>query len=271
MDYWEHRQWWQQHENILKAFGSLERSARDDANQISKELKESNAHLETIASEVSDISGQLQAFMSYYAQDRALSAQLEADRFEFNLRWDSLTVEEKKDFLRARDELLAEEAEQERQAQLEWEAGEPERERNRQLIIDDVRSKSAIANQRNKEYFENREREKQAGLRLMVKERTFDNILRAAQISIWLGFILSFSAWVGLSIAWSTSMALLLVPFLLALLVTRFAIGSRWRIKFDNAVYQDKNAAAFRSLHGIPTPTFELKFPYLNQIFPPKG
>ena len=273
MDYWEHREWWQQHENILRAFQSLEKSNERSTSKIQDDLQVANSTLANIDSGLSEMNSKISMFMSYYAQDRALTAQLEAERFEFKLHWESLTIPERKDFLRARDELLAKEAEEQRIAALEWEAGADERDRNHQLIVEENHRNSILANQKNKEYLESLARKKTEALERLAEDRSFESILNQAKLALWMGFGFCVALWFGLASLWASattggSMAVCLVllaaPFGFSLLACRLIVGVNFSRRFEKAVFADAKASAFRQLHSIPTPQFRLKFPYLR-------
>jgi hypothetical protein len=267
MDFWEHQEWWQQHQNILNAFDSLEKSNQYDSRKIQNELKDSNSKLGQVADGVSALSSQLEGFVSTYTQDRALAAQIEAERFEFNLYWQSLTIKERKDFLRARDEILANRAEAKRLAQEEWDAGAPERERNHQLIVEQNIKQSAIAKQMNKEYFERKNQQKQ------VDSQTYSDSLqhwqypKRANITLWLAFIIVFSGWIGLANLWANSvqdgsvgasLALLFIPFVIALVISRWLVWMTFNMRFEKA------ATAHRNQFGFRPPELKLKFPYFG-------
>jgi len=268
MEFWEHFDWLQQHRNILKAFGSLEKSNQYNSKQIQNELKESNLQLSKVSDGVSALSSQLAQFVSIYTEDKALTAQIEAERFEFNLYWQSMTIEERKDFLRAKDELLAQIEEEERQAQAEWDAGAPERERNHKLIVEQNKKQSAIATQMNKEYLARLKQNEQQQLERARADRTLQNTFRQAALTIWLAFGLATVAWITLSNSWANSvqngsvpvsLALLFVPFLFCLVFVRWFIWAVFAKQYA------KVAVIYSSKHSVGVAPFKLKFPYLRK------
>ena len=102
-DYWIHKQWWDQHNELASLLDGI--SSRSDT---------SNALLKGIQSEVSQgfdrlddgiygLQSTLYSFINEYRGDQALKAELERQRFEFMLQWDSMTIEERKEFLKARE------------------------------------------------------------------------------------------------------------------------------------------------------------------------
>lgn len=100
---WLHRQWWDQHNELASLLDGIS-SRSDTSNALLRGVQsEINQGFDRLDDGIYGLQSTLSSFINEYRGDQALKAELERQRFEFMLQWDSMTIEERKEFLKARE------------------------------------------------------------------------------------------------------------------------------------------------------------------------
>ena len=103
MDYFESEAWWRKHNELAKLLTRLSESSDTTNRLINGMQSDMNKGFDRLDDGIYGLQSTLGEFINEYRGDNQLRAELERQRFEFMLVWDSMTIEERKEFLKARE------------------------------------------------------------------------------------------------------------------------------------------------------------------------